>query len=192
MVLWRGLWLGLWDGLGLRLWLGRHGLLVEVVEEMLLLLMDVVEEWVLRLRLRLRWLRLRLWLRWHRLFVEVVYDLLLNWATDGRGRAQRRWVVGLAGDGDERALRHWHDLGWLLSGAWLVVGAMELSDAVGAVEVGVKGDAERTGTVELSGSLALVLAVTVLALDCHLEVCTKEFQIILSITCNQLYLSHDR
>lgn len=46
---------------------------------------------------------------------------------------------------------------------------MELGQAVGAVEVGGEGHAERAGAVQMAHGLALVVAVAVLALDGHVD-----------------------
>ena len=60
------------------------------------------------------------------------------------------------------------DTGTILDGSWPGHGAMELSHAVGAMEVRSEGHAEGAGAVEGTHRLALVLAVDVLALDRHL------------------------
>ena len=137
----------------------------------------------LRLRLRLGYravvwvgLGLGLRLRWHGLLVvEVLDDVLLDRPEQGRRRTLWRCQhVGLgAGDNAEGgALGHRHDLGWLLAGARRVGGgAVELRDAVGAMEVGGQGHAEGAGAVQGTHRLALVVAVDVLALDRHLKIC---------------------
>jgi len=95
--------------------------------------------------------------------------VLLDRGAGKRGRALRGRVVRLAGDGDEGAARHGRDPRRLLHGARRVRGAVELRVAVGAVEVGSEWDAEGSVALELTPGLALVLAVGVLALDCHLK-----------------------
>lgn len=102
--------------------------------------------------------------------MEMVEEVLLDRGAEERRRALRRRVMRLAGDGDEGAPRHGCDFGRLLSGAGRVRGAVELSVAVGAVEVGSEGNAEGSGALELTdGPAGLVLAVAVLALDGYLK-----------------------
>ena len=104
----------------------------------------------------------------------MVEEVLLDRVAEERRRALRGWVMRLAGDGDEGAAGHRRDLGRLLAGAGRVGGAVELSVAVGAVEVGSEGNAEGSGALELTDGPGLVFAVAVLALDGHLKTCEQQ------------------
>jgi hypothetical protein len=148
-------------GLWLRLWFRWHGLLVvEVIEDVLLdrtqrghRCLSVVDRAGRRVSTSaaigggwrdgvIVWVRLRLglWLRRHRLLVvKMLQDFLLDRPTHCHGRTLRR-LGGSLGAGDDAisgSAGDRDDPGRLLPGARRVGdGAVELSDAVGSLEVG--------------------------------------------------------